>query len=325
MPCVLPVDHVIHNRPLFRGRLAEIDARGLDAFMPHEIGKKSNIVAALQKALCETVPERVRVDHSRVDVIAHGKLLELTGDAPGRNPIPVLVQKNEAAFLFLFCQPGNGFILQCLGNVNPPELATLGVEVNVSEANVFDLDLNQFAHSGTRCRKEADHKIPEHFAIALKAILEVGVISLADHIFQKCFLLHSHKGQLPFCFPDALKIAVHGAEPEVDRLGAVALDQPDLVGFQVPLCDFVVLLLILLDCEQVRSHRVFREVRFSQMSFKFFCHGERPPFTTIIQKRSYKALIMGKASSTLATMRNCSLSGGSGIQTILILATAKPG
>ena len=221
MPCVLPVDHVIHNRPLFRGRLAEIDARGLDAFMSHEIGKKSNIVAALQKALCETVPERVRVDHSRVDVIAHGKLLELTGDASGRNPIPVLVQKNEAAFLFLFCQPGKGFILQCLGNVNPPELSTLGVEVNVSEANVFDLDLNQFAHSGTRCRKEADHKIPEHFAIALKAILEVGVISLADHIFQKCFLLHSHKGQLPFCFPDKLRVMFA-------RI-SVSMLEPDLV------------------------------------------------------------------------------------------------
>lgn len=100
MPCVLPVDHVIHNRPLFRGRLAEIDARGLDAFMSHEIGKKSNIVAALQKALCETVSERVRVDHSRVDVIAHGKLLELTGDASGRNPIPVLVQKMKPLSCF---------------------------------------------------------------------------------------------------------------------------------------------------------------------------------------------------------------------------------
>ena len=73
------------------------------------------------------------------------------------------------------------------------------------------------------------------------------------------------------------------------------------------------------------KERTFGLDEFSQMSFKFFCHGERPPFTTIIQKQSYRALIAGNASSALATMRNCSSRGGSGIHTMLILATANPG
>lgn len=58
----LPVYNFIHDCPLFGCCATQIDARGLDAFVPHQVGKQCNIIEAVKKILCKTMPKRVRVN-----------------------------------------------------------------------------------------------------------------------------------------------------------------------------------------------------------------------------------------------------------------------
>ena len=62
---------------LFGGSTSEIDARGFDALMAHEVGEQCKIVKAFQKILCEAVSERVWIDYSGIDSVFLGKQFEL--------------------------------------------------------------------------------------------------------------------------------------------------------------------------------------------------------------------------------------------------------
>ena len=81
----------------------------------------------------------------------------------------------------------------------------------MTKLNVFNLDLNQLADSGSGCSQKTDYKIPEHFIIILEAGFEILVIRFADHIFQKSFLLHSDKGEFPLLLTDTFQVAIDGS------------------------------------------------------------------------------------------------------------------
>lgn len=98
---LLPVNNLVYNFTLLCSGFPQVDAGSFDALMSHEIGQKSNIVAPLQEALGETMAERVRIHHNRIDFITSCQLLQLSGDTTGGDPIAVLIQKNESAFLLL--------------------------------------------------------------------------------------------------------------------------------------------------------------------------------------------------------------------------------
>lgn len=115
------------------------------------------------------------------------------------------------------------------------------IQIQVSSLDMLDLDLNKLAHPCSGCGKKADDKIPKHFAITFQAVLEVLIISFADHILQERFLLHPHKGQFPFLLADALKVAVDRTKAQVNRLRFVVFNQPDLVRPQIFLRDFPIL------------------------------------------------------------------------------------
>ena len=68
----------------------------------------------------------------------------------------------------------------------------------MSQFNMFSLDLNQFADSGSSSSKEADYEIPEPLIILLQTGFEVFIVRFADYIFQKRLLLHSDKRKFPF-------------------------------------------------------------------------------------------------------------------------------
>ena len=125
------------------------------------------------------------------------------------------------------------------------------------QLDVFSLNLDQFADSGSGGSKEADHEIPEHFIILFQTRFEVFVVCFADYIFQKSFLLNTDKWKLPFVFADTLQVTVHGTKSEIYRLGLVILDQPYLVLTQLFLGDIIVLFSILLDGEHIRRNGVF--------------------------------------------------------------------
>ncbi len=66
---VLPVYDLINDGSLLGRGFAEINAGGFDAFVSHEVGEESDVIAALQEALCEAVTERMRVNNHWVDAI----------------------------------------------------------------------------------------------------------------------------------------------------------------------------------------------------------------------------------------------------------------
>lgn len=66
---LLPVYDLINDSSLLSRGFAEINASGFNAFMTHKVGEESNVVAALQEALCEAVTEGVWVYYHRIDTV----------------------------------------------------------------------------------------------------------------------------------------------------------------------------------------------------------------------------------------------------------------
>ena len=66
---LLPVYDLINDSSLLGRGFAEINAGGFDTFVSHKVGEESNVIAALQEALCKAVAEGVRVYDHRVDAI----------------------------------------------------------------------------------------------------------------------------------------------------------------------------------------------------------------------------------------------------------------
>lgn len=158
------------------------------------------------------------------------------------------------------------------------------------QLDVFHLDLYELTYPCAGCGQKAYYKIPEQLVIPFEAGFEVLIIGLADDIFQEGFLLHSYKRHFPALFSDALQVAVDCPQTQIDGLGLVVLYQPHLIRPQVLFRDTVVLRALLPNGKKVRGYRVFREVCASQVSFKFFYHSERPPFTMILYRVPFTAL-----------------------------------
>ena len=66
---LLPIYDIIDDSSLLGRGFAEINAGSFDTFVSHKVGKESNVIAALQEALCEAVTEGVRVYNHRIDTI----------------------------------------------------------------------------------------------------------------------------------------------------------------------------------------------------------------------------------------------------------------
>ena len=67
---LLPVYDLIDDGSLLGRGFAEINAGGFDTFVSHKVSEKSDVVAALQEALCEAVTEGMWVYDHRVDAIS---------------------------------------------------------------------------------------------------------------------------------------------------------------------------------------------------------------------------------------------------------------
>lgn len=92
-----PRDNAVDEVTLLGRRSAKVDARRLDGFVSHQIRKERDVVELREKVLGEAVPERVRVDHLRVDAVLLGKHLQLIADTSCRDSFPETVAKEVAA------------------------------------------------------------------------------------------------------------------------------------------------------------------------------------------------------------------------------------
>lgn len=124
---LLPVNNLIYDFTLLCSSLSQIDLCGFDSLMPHKASQERDIIAPLQETFGKAMAEGMRIYNDRIDFIAGCQFLQLSGDSMGGDPLSILVQKNEAAFLLLFRQPRKGFILKRFGNVYSSELPAFGI------------------------------------------------------------------------------------------------------------------------------------------------------------------------------------------------------
>ena len=147
----------------------------------------------------------------------------------------------------LIVQPRKGFILQSFWYVYSSELTALRAQIQMPQLDVFHLDLYELTDPCAGCGQKAYDKIPEQLVIPFEAGFEILIIGLADDIFQKGFLLHSHKRYFPAFFANALQVAVDCPQTQIDGLRLVVLYQPHLIRPQVLFRDTVVLRAVLPD------------------------------------------------------------------------------
>ena len=78
---------------------SKVDACRFDALVSHKIGKERYVVELLKKVLGETMPERVRVNDRRIQLVLDGEFLKLRGNAPRRDAFAASVDKDETRSL----------------------------------------------------------------------------------------------------------------------------------------------------------------------------------------------------------------------------------
>jgi hypothetical protein len=90
----LPSYHIIYNILLLACRAAQIDTCGLYALMPHQVGKKGNIVEFVEEVLGKAMTERVWVDNLAIQAILVCKMLQLNSDTSCCDAFPIAVEEN---------------------------------------------------------------------------------------------------------------------------------------------------------------------------------------------------------------------------------------
>ena len=78
------------------GGATEINARGLDAFMSHKVGKKGNVIELVEEVLGEAKTESVRIDYFTIQPILVCKMFQLDSDAPCGYTLPIAIKEDVA-------------------------------------------------------------------------------------------------------------------------------------------------------------------------------------------------------------------------------------
>ena len=84
----------------------------------------------------------------------------MLGYASCRYPLAKSVKEDVTGFYLSFFQPFSSFRFEVLGDIEPTELATLRIYVEVAMLNVFSLDLQQLTDTGSCGREKPHHEIP---------------------------------------------------------------------------------------------------------------------------------------------------------------------
>ena len=82
---MLPDDDLIDDGLLFGGGAPEVDTGGLDALMPHQIGKQGYVVVLVKEILCKAMAKGMRIDYFRIQSVAHSEVLQLLRDTSRGN------------------------------------------------------------------------------------------------------------------------------------------------------------------------------------------------------------------------------------------------
>ena len=101
----LPRHDFVNNSLLFQAAPPKIDARCLDALVPHQVGQESDVVVLLQKVLRKAMTEGMRIHDLLIKPILLGIILQLLRNAPGRDSLSKTIQKEISGVAAGFLDP----------------------------------------------------------------------------------------------------------------------------------------------------------------------------------------------------------------------------
>lgn len=114
---VLPRHDAVNKFALFGRCAAEVDAGGLNGFMPHQVRQKCDVIELGEEVLGETMTERVWIDHFRIDAIFRRQQLQLVAYSASGYPCAKAIAEKVAAGQSRLRKPLVRFLLKTLGNV----------------------------------------------------------------------------------------------------------------------------------------------------------------------------------------------------------------
>ena len=173
----------------------------------------------------------------------------------------------------LLLQILQSFLLKNLWNIKSADFASFGVKVKISELHMFNFDLDQLADTRSGCSKVSDHKIPGKITVFFELIFQKIVICIADHIFQKVFLLNLYRLQTKPFFFQHLKKFVNSLYPQIYSFGFIVLQQKSLVLEQIFLVNYRIMIQIKPDRIHISGHRIFRHIAPSEKGFILLQHN----------------------------------------------------
>lgn len=97
--------------------------------MPQQIGEKYQVAVFIEEIKGKEMAEGVGMDEFRVDAVFEGMFLELLCDSARGDLLSEPVDEQETAF---FSDPIQEFVPEPDGQVDPPDPASFGVDVDVS-------------------------------------------------------------------------------------------------------------------------------------------------------------------------------------------------
>lgn len=222
--------------------------------MAEEVGQQGKVAMLFQEVLGVSVPEGVWVDHGGVDSVFLGIEGKSAGDSACRYTLSISVQEQIAA---IPVQPLEGFLPELAGDVQATDFAAFGVDVEEARAHILDLELDQFAHSGTGGGHVPDDEIPFRIGLLPESALQKLVIFVADYVLRKGTLLNLDRLKTQVFLPDPGQIFVDGMDSQIDGRGFETVDKDRFVSQQVPLAQLWISSKIVLYGIQICHNRVF--------------------------------------------------------------------
>ena len=130
----------------------------------------------------------------RVQVIPDGKGFKLFADSGNGHGAAKPADKKRAVSPSLRRQPVQALFLEGGGDVNPPGLISLGVEVPVTHLHVRQNQCYQLADPHTGGGDEAHNKIEGVLLILPQPVFQILIVRLADDVVDERFLLEADGG-----------------------------------------------------------------------------------------------------------------------------------
>lgn len=254
-----PAHNPVDDGLLLRACLAQINARRLNAFVPHQVGEHGEIAVALEKTLSKTMTEGVRINYCRIETVFCAELFQMDGNTAACDAFSAGIYENETAGAADTFKPGQRFFLQRRGDIDAVQLPALGIEVKVTGFHMLYFDLCEFADTRAGGGKETNHEIPIHFMILEQTVFKIEIIRLADHIFQERLLLRFYRGQPQILPMQKFQVAVQAADAQVDGLWFVMVDQVHLEFVQVLPVDSGIMVVVLPDRGEIGRDRILRK------------------------------------------------------------------